>query len=67
MIICESFIKILDKLFDAKKPPDEMMVIARFNELNILIPKIFNIKKIISVINEYKKKSLMIVLKFQLY
>tara|TARA_B100000795_G_scaffold256761_1_gene229427 strand:+ start:1062 stop:1301 length:240 start_codon:yes stop_codon:yes gene_type:complete len=41
-----------------KKPPDETMVIARFNELKALILNIFNIIKIISVINEYNKKIL---------
>ena len=58
MIIWELFIKILDKLFDGKKPPDEMRVIARFNELNVLISKIFKIIKIPNVINEYKRKIL---------
>ena len=58
MIIWELFIKILDKLFDGKKPPDEIRVIARFNELNVLISKIFKIIKIPNVINEYKRKIL---------
>ena len=53
--ICELFIKILDRLFDGKKPPDEMMVIARFSELNILISKIFRMIKIPNVIVEYKR------------
>ena len=56
IIIWELFIKILDKLFDGKKPPDEMTVIARFNELNILISKIFKMIKIPNVIKEYNKK-----------
>jgi hypothetical protein len=42
----------LDKLFDGKKPPDEIMVIAIFRELNNLTSKKFNIIKIESVINE---------------
>jgi len=50
------FTKILDRLFDGKKPPDEINVIARFKELNILIPKIFKIIKIPNVIIEYSKK-----------
>ena len=54
--ICELFIKILDKLFDGKKPPEEITVIARFNELNILTSKIFRIINITNVNNEYKKK-----------
>jgi hypothetical protein len=45
-------INILDKLFDGKKPPDEIIVIARFRELNNLISKKLNIIKIESVINE---------------
>ena len=55
-MICELFIKILDKLLDGKKPPEEIIVIERFNELNILIPNIFNVTKIPNVINEYKRK-----------
>tara|TARA_B110000090_G_scaffold154740_1_gene169897 strand:- start:199 stop:396 length:198 start_codon:yes stop_codon:yes gene_type:complete len=47
---------MLDKLFDGKKPPEEIIVIARFKELNILTSKIFKIAKIPSVINEYKRK-----------
>ena len=56
MIIWELFINIFDKLFDGKKPPEEMIDIARFNELNILISNIFKIIKIPKVIDEYKKK-----------
>ena len=48
----------MDKLFDGKKPPDEIIVIARFKELNILTSKIFKIIKIPNVINEYKRKIL---------
>ena len=57
IIICELFIRILDKLFDGKKPPEETTVIARFKELNILTSKIFKITKIPNVINEYKRKT----------
>ena len=52
IITWELLIKILDKLFDGKKPPDEIMVIAKFKELNNLISKKLSIKKIESVINE---------------
>ena len=48
--------RILDKLLEGKKPPDEITVIARFKELNILISKIFRIIKIPNVINEYNRK-----------
>ena len=51
-MIWELLIKILDKLFDGKKPPDEIMVIDKFKELNNLISKRPNIKKTESVINE---------------
>ena len=56
IIIWELFIKILDKLFDGKKPPDEIIVIAKFRELNILISNRFRIIKIANDIDEYKKK-----------
>ena len=51
-------IRIFDKLFDGKNPPEEIIVIARFNELNILISKIFKIIKIAKVNNEYKRNIL---------
>ena len=52
IIIWELSIRILDKLFDGKKPPGEIIVIARFRELNNLISKKLNIIKIKIVINE---------------
>ena len=55
---CELLIKIFDRLFVGKKPPDEIIVIAKFKELNILISKIFKIINIPNVINEYKRKIL---------
>ena len=56
IIIWELFIKIFDRLLDGKKPPDEIIVIAKFKELNILISNIFRMIKIPNVINEYKRK-----------
>ena len=56
IIICELFIRILDRSFDGKNPPDDIMVIARFKELNDLILNIFRIIKIPRVNNEYNKK-----------
>ena len=56
IIICELFIKIFDKLFDGKKPPEEIIDIAKFNELNILISNMFKVIKIPKVIEEYKRK-----------
>ena len=55
-MIWELFRRIFDKLFDGKNPPEEMTVIAKFNELNILISNIFKITKINKVIDEYKRK-----------
>tara|TARA_B100000780_G_scaffold215316_1_gene154708 strand:+ start:280 stop:441 length:162 start_codon:yes stop_codon:yes gene_type:complete len=52
MIIWVLFINIFDRSLDAKKPPEETMVIARFKELNNLILKILRIIKIPSVIKE---------------
>jgi len=47
---------MFDKLFDGKKPPEEITVIAKFKELNILISNIFKITKMHNVISEYKRK-----------
>ena len=58
IIICELFIKIFDKLFDGKKPPEEIIVIAKFNELKALTLKILRIIKIPKVMDEYSKKIL---------
>jgi hypothetical protein len=41
-----------------RKPPDEIIVIDRFNELKYLKSKIFKIKKIEIVIPKYKIKIL---------
>tara|TARA_B110000027_G_scaffold129218_1_gene150516 strand:- start:1403 stop:1708 length:306 start_codon:yes stop_codon:yes gene_type:complete len=46
---------MLERLFDGKKPPDEIIVIARFKELNNLTSKIFKMIKIPNVIREYKR------------
>jgi hypothetical protein len=56
--ICELFNRIFDKLFVGKNPPDEIIVIARFNELNVLTLKKFNIIKIKNVKTEYNKRIL---------
>ena len=63
MIIWELFIKMLDKLFVGKNPPDEMMVIAKFKELKVLTLNILRITKIPKVIKEYNKKILKACLK----
>jgi len=52
------FSKILERLFVGKKPPEDITVIAKFNELNALILSKFKIIKIDKVIIEYKEKIL---------
>ena len=49
---------MLDKLSTGKKPPDEIMVIDKFKELNILKLNKFKIIKIINVKRVYKIKIL---------
>ena len=56
IIIWKSFTKINERSFTGRNPPDEIIVIAKFNELNDLIPKIFKIMKIDIVNPEYNKK-----------
>ena len=46
--------KIFDKLFAGKKPPDEIIVIAKLNELKDRILEIFKIIKIRKVSAIYK-------------
>ena len=53
MIICELLTKIPDKLLLGKNPPEDIMVIARFNELKDLILNKFKIIKIVNVIDVY--------------
>ena len=56
MIIWKSFTKIDERSFTGRKPPDEIIVIAKLSELNDLIPKIFKIIKIDKVNPEYNNK-----------
>ena len=58
MISLVLVLKIFSKLFVGKKPPDEINVIAKLNELNDRIFIIFKIIKIINVRNVYKIKIL---------
>ena len=51
-------IKIFDKLFVGKKPPEEITVIAKLSELNALMSIKFRITNIKNVIIEYKEKIL---------
>ena len=54
-IICELWSKIDERSFTGKKPPEEIIVIAKFNELKVLIPKILRKMKITIVKEEYNK------------
>ena len=56
IIICELFIRILDKSFEGRKPPEEIIVIAKFKELKTLILNMLRTTNIIRVIDEYSKK-----------
>ena len=58
IIICELWIKIDERLFMGKNPPEEIMVIAKFKELNDLMPNIFKTIKIKTVRPEYKRNIL---------
>ena len=58
MIIWAFSLIIIDKSLTGKKPPDEIIVKAKFKESNVLIEKIFKIINIIIVNDEYKIKIL---------
>ena len=58
MIIWTFSLIIVDSSFTGKKPPDEIIVKAKFNESNVLIEKIFKIININIVSDEYKIKIL---------
>lgn len=60
IIIWPSLVKIEERLFDGKKPPDEIIVIDKFNEWKDLMSKIFKIKKIDKVMQKYKIKILIV-------
>ena len=57
-IICEFCLRIIDKSFTGKKPPEEIKVKAKLRELNALIEKILRIAKIIKVNSEYNNNIL---------
>ena len=63
IIICEFWTSIVERSFTGKKPPDEITVIARFNELNDLIPNKLKIIKITKVKLEYKINILIVCFK----
>tara|TARA_B100001175_G_scaffold291966_1_gene277479 strand:- start:27 stop:236 length:210 start_codon:yes stop_codon:yes gene_type:complete len=49
--ICVLLIKIDESSFVGKKPPEEIIVMAKFRELKVLIPKMFRIIKI-DIVND---------------
>ena len=53
-----SFLKISDRLFVGKKPPEEIIVKAKFNELKYLTDKKFKTINMNRVKPEYSKKIL---------
>ena len=55
IIIWELLISMSDNSLVGKKPPDEIIVIAKFRELKVLIFNKFKIINIIKVIKEYNK------------
>ena len=61
--ICVLLLSIDERLLVGKKPPEEIIVKAKFNELNDLILEKFKIKKIKTVKPEYKKNILIVCLK----
>ena len=61
-----SFVKIEERLFEGKKPPDEIIVIDKLREWKDLISKIFKMKKINIVMQEYKIKILIVCFKTSL-
>tara|TARA_B100001250_G_C19650150_1_gene722261 strand:+ start:674 stop:967 length:294 start_codon:yes stop_codon:yes gene_type:complete len=63
IIICISLIKTDESSLTGRNPPDEINVIAKFKELNDLIPKIFKIIKIEIVKPEYNKKIFIVCFK----
>jgi hypothetical protein len=63
IIICVLFNKIFDRSFVDRKPPEEITVIAKFNELKDLIPIKLSITKIENVRIEYNKKILNVCFK----
>ena len=56
IITRKSFIKIKERSFVGRNPPDEINVIPKFSELNDLMPRMFKIIKIDIVNPEYSKR-----------
>tara|TARA_Y100001980_G_C14249614_1_gene95171 strand:+ start:253 stop:444 length:192 start_codon:yes stop_codon:yes gene_type:complete len=57
---------ILERSLSGRKPPDDIKLKARFNELKVRTENILKTKKITNVKKEYKKKIFMACLKISL-
>ena len=57
---------IFVRSLSGKKPPDDIKLNAKFNELKVRTENIFRTRKIINVRKEYSKKILIACLKISL-
>ena len=57
---------IFERSLTGKKPPDDIKLNAKFNELKVRTENMFKTKKIINVRKEYNKKILIACLKISL-
>ena len=57
---------IFVRSLSGKKPPDDIKLNAKFNELKVLTENMFKTRKIINVKKEYSKKILIACLKISL-
>ena len=57
---------IFVRSLSGKKPPDDIKLNARFNELKVRTENMFKTRKIINVRKEYNKKILIACLKISL-
>ena len=57
---------IFVRSLSGKKPPDDIQLNAKFNELKVRTENMFKTRKMINVKNEYNKKILIACLKISL-
>ena len=65
-MICVLFLMIFVRSLSGKKPPDDIKLNAKFNELKVRTENMFKTRKIINVKKEYSKKILIACLKISL-
>ena len=65
-MICVLFFMIFVRSLSGKKPPDDITLNAKFNELKVRTENMFKTRKMINVKNEYSKKILIACLKISL-